>query len=155
MKAKPTTPLTKLPLLPMPESDEMGIKMESTGTGHSLNEGETPSISGSPPPLVHTGSGGSHKKPKIVIKGDSTQQSGTGPKKTKSKPKTPRPSMQHSLSNDSLASMSTQGGTDVEMGSHTPVAGAKGPRKSKLAQEIRPEEADLEVGSAESPSIDM
>lgn len=128
-----TKPPPIAPKLPLPESDDMTPKKEGPGG----LEGDSLSTPGSPPPPT--------KKPKIAIKGEG----GTGGKKTKSKPKTPRPSMTHSVSNESIASISSQA-TDLDMGAgagageSTPVnAKAHGPRKSKLAQEIRPEDTEL------------
>lgn len=116
------------------EGDDQSIKNEqSTPAVGAVDVDASPTPGSSPPPQQPLA-----KKPRPSIKGEG--------KKSKPKPKTPRPTMTHSTSTDSLASMSSAGGLD-DGGDQTPVqTGAKGPRKSKLAHEIRPE-AEL----AESP----
>lgn len=119
-KAKPSRPL--FASKPGTEGDETPVKGEST----PVMEGDAASTPGSPP-----------KKSRPPTK------EGGAKKPRPSKAKAPRPSLPHSTSTDSLASMSSLGAAEGEAGDVTPAQASKGPRKSKLAQEIRPE---FEVG---------
>lgn len=118
-RARPVAAANRPNMPTTPSEEEARVKRESVPI-----ERETQSPSGSPP-----------KKSRPSIKGEGA------PKKSRSKPKTPRPSMTHSHSTESLASMSSLASADADTGDVTPSAASKGPRKSKLAQEIRPEEA--------------